>query len=223
MKVVQKFRKARPVAAAFGIVALVGVIPANAADVVTEQPPAPPAAAVSLPPLNTWSGPYAGVTLGYGFAGHTDAPGNHIGTDGFNGSGFAGYNWQSNSFVYGVEGDLGYSGIHGSNAGTSTHEGFNGSLRARVGVAPSQNILLYGTAGGAADRLKVEDAAGSDSNAMLGWTAGAGIDAKITGNIFARAEYRYTDYGHKTFDTGSGPQSVGDTDNNIMLGVGFKF
>ena len=60
----------RPVAVAFGLFALLGAIPAYAADVVMEEPPAP-AAPMEEPPLNTWSGPYAGVTVGYGFSGKT--------------------------------------------------------------------------------------------------------------------------------------------------------
>ena len=96
-----------------------------------------------------------------------------VDTDGFVGGVFAGYNLQNGLFVYGIEGDVGYSGVKGDNGITETKSGFEGSLRGRMGVAVTDDVLLYGTAGGAAERLKVSDPAGDDSNAMLGWTAGA--------------------------------------------------
>ena len=104
-------------AAALGLLAL-GMAPAFAADAVMEEPPAP-AAPMEQPPLNTWSGPYAGVTLGYGFSGQTDVgdPALEIDTDGFLAHGFAGYQMESNGFVYGLEADLGYGGYKGDNAG----------------------------------------------------------------------------------------------------------
>ena len=82
-------------AAALGLLAL-GMAPAFAADAVMEEPPAP-AAPMEQPPLNTWSGPYAGVTLGYGFSGQTDVgdPALEIDTDGFLAHGFAGYQMES--------------------------------------------------------------------------------------------------------------------------------
>jgi len=74
----------RPSAAAIGLFALLGAIPAYAADTVMEEPPAP-AAPMEEPPLNTWSGPYAGVTVGYGFAGKTEDEtlGNQVDTDSY--------------------------------------------------------------------------------------------------------------------------------------------
>ena len=41
---------------------------------------------------------------------------------------------------------------------------------------------------------------------MLGWTAGAGVDVKVTEQVFGRVEYRYTDFGSDDFNTGSGPR-----------------
>ncbi len=35
-----------------------------------------PAAPMEEPPLATWAGPYAGIQLGYGFAGEANEPGN---------------------------------------------------------------------------------------------------------------------------------------------------
>jgi outer membrane immunogenic protein len=218
MKADLKF--ARPLAAAFGLVAL-AAMPAFAADVVMEEPPAP--APIAELPVASWAGPYAGLNLGYGFSGRTEEPGNTIDTDGFIGSGFAGYNWQTDNFVFGGEAELGYNGVKGSNAGTESKSGLEGSLRARLGYAVTPEILLYGTAGGAGQSLKVTEGGVSDKNTMLGWTAGVGTDIKLTDNVFGRVEYRYTDYGSDDFTTGSGTRSIDSKDNRITFGVGMKF
>lgn len=213
---------ARPFAVALGLIALAGAVPAFAADVVMEEPPAP-AAPMEVPPLNTWSGPYAGVTLGYGFSGRANEPGNEIRTDGFLGGGFAGYNFQTDNFVAGVEADLGYGGFSGDNAGTEVDGGMNGSLRARLGYAVTPDILPYITAGGAAQSLKVTEGGVSDRNTMLGWTAGVGTDVKITDQVFGRVEYRYSDYGNEDFTTGGGTREIDAKDHRIQFGIGMKF
>lgn len=212
-------------ATAVGLMTIAGA--AQAADVVMDQPPAPPAAPVISTPIAGWEGGYAGIALGYGFSGETQAgfpaPGNDIETDGFVGNGFAGWNFQSGSFVYGVEGDVGYNGMKGSNAGTESKGGVDGTLRARLGFAATDNLLIYGTAGGAAERLKVSEGGVSDTNTMLGWTAGAGVDAKLTDKVFGRVEYRYTKFGSESFNTGSGAQDVKDSSNKVLFGLGMQF
>lgn len=217
-----KLKFARPAAAALGILAFAASVPAFAADVVMEEPPAP--APIAELPVASWAGPYAGVNLGYGFSGRVKEPGNSISTDGFLGGAFVGYNYEmGNGVVLGAEGDLGYSGVKGSNAGVEAKAGLEGSLRARLGYAISPDILLYGTAGGAAQSLKVTERGLSDRNTMLGWTAGAGTDIKFTDNVFGRVEYRYTDYGKESFTTGGGTRDVDSRDHRINFGVGMKF
>ena len=82
-------------------------------------------------------------------------------------------------------------------------------------------ILLYGTGGGALKNQKISVPGDSDSNTMLGWTAGVGTDIKITDNVFGRVEYRYTDFGSKSFD--SVGTKVKESDNRVTFGVGMKF
>jgi outer membrane immunogenic protein len=211
---------ARPAVVAIGLIALSGIVPAHAADAVMEEPPAAP---MEVPPVNTWSGPYAGVTLGYGFSGDVKEPGNDIGVDGFLGGAFVGYNYQVDNFVVGAEGDLGYSGVDGSNAGTNVEGGIEGSLRARLGYAVSPNILLYVTGGGAGRSVELQQGGVSDRNTLLGWTAGAGTDIKITENVFGRVEYRYTDFGSENFTTGAGTRGASASDNRIVFGIGMQF
>lgn len=203
--------------------------PVLAADVVYQEPPAPQPF-IEAAPVSTWAGPYAGVQLGYGFSGKADdrTNGNDIGTKGWIGGAFGGFNMQNGQFVYGAEADVNYSNIKGSNAGLEARSRFDGSLRGRAGVAVTDDILLYGTAGVAAERLRVTDTAslapGSDTNMMVGYTVGAGADVKLTDDVFARAEYRYTDYGSKNFDLpGVGNPKIDSSNHRIMMGVGIKF
>ena len=221
MTTILKF--ARPTAAAFGLFALLGAIPAYAADVVMEEPPVP-AAPMEQPPLNTWSGPYAGVTLGYGFSGETEiesSPSVAIDTDGFLLGGFVGYNYQAGNIVAGAEADIGYSWVEGDNGPLNSESGVEGSLRARLGYVVTPDILLYATAGGAAKNLEVSFGGSSDDNTMLGWTAGAGADVKVTEQVFGRVEYRYTDFGSDDF--GSTGTDVSDKDHRVLFGLGMKF
>jgi outer membrane immunogenic protein len=208
-------------AAAIGLFAFAGAVPAYAADAITaEEPPAP--APIAELPVASWAGPYAGINLGYGFSGSTEAPGvpADIDTDGFVGSAFGGYNWQMDNFVFGGEAELGYNNVKGSSGAIESKGGVEGSLRARLGYAVSPDILLYGTAGGAGKNVEVSDGVSSDSNTMLGWTAGAGADIKLTDNIFGRVEYRYTDFGHADFNNVG---RVEASDNRVTFGVGMKF
>ena len=139
---------AKPFAAALGI-AVLAAAPAYAADVVFQEPPAPqPAAPMDFGPIATWTGPYAGLQFGYGFGGRVNSPalgGPISNTDGWFGGAFLGYNLQNDMFVYGAEADLNYSRFSGSNAtGDTSRSGLEGSLRARAGVAITDDILIYG-------------------------------------------------------------------------------
>jgi outer membrane immunogenic protein len=210
--------KFAPLAVALGLFALGGT--AYAADVVSEEPPAP--APVAELPVASWAGPYAGLSAGYGFSGHADArdAGTNVKTKGFVGGVFGGYQWQQENFVYGAEADIGYNGTKGSSNGIEAKSGLEGSLRARLGYSVTPEILLYGTGGLAAKNQKIDDGVSSESKAMLGWTAGVGTDIKITDNVFGRVEYRYTDYGDKDFDNVG---NVKSKDNRVTFGVGMKF
>lgn len=198
--------------------------PTLAADVVDEIPA--PAVPMEVPPVASWTGVYAGVTAGYGFAGRSDVSGldARVDTDGFVGGGFVGYNFDTGGgIVAGVEGDIGYSGINGDDDGVEVKNGVDGSLRARLGYTITPDALVYATAGGAAKHMTVEEGGDKDSANMLGWTAGVGTDIKITSNVFGRAEYRYTDYGSKSFETGSGTRDVDSSDHRVVFGVGMQF
>lgn len=214
----------RSVAVAAGLAAVLASGAAQAADVVYNEPPAP-TPPVQVAPVSTWAGPYVGLTTGYGFGGAaTGAAGGTInGPSGWMFGGFGGYNWQSGGFVYGLEADAGYNGQNAGNGTTYFRNGMEGSLRARFGIAASDNVLLYATAGAAVGQQQIFDAAGSASGGAWGWTAGAGADVKMTDKVFTRLEYRYTDLGNVTLNTGSGAQTINSNNHRIMVGLGVKF
>lgn len=210
-------------AAGIALAALTG--PALAADAISEAPPAPPAAPVYEEAPAGWDGAYVGVTGSYsaGEASHSQpVPNSHV-TEGFKGGGFGGFNMQNGQFVYGVEADVSGGEVDGNNAGRGFESSVDGSLRARAGLAVGERTLVYGTAGLAAARLKAAEGGVIDSKTGLGWTAGAGVDVKVTDDVFARGEYRYTDYGSQTFQTGSGANTVKADENRFTVGLGVKF
>src|SRR5690606_1699612 len=118
--------------------------------------------------------------------------------DGFIGGLHAGYNWQSGSFVYGVEGDIDYTNVEGGHdfdiLGETGHLSLNsdwqGSLRLRAGYAVD-TWLFYGTGGVAFGRAELEASAPtydtvSDENTHVGWTLGAGVEKAFTPNWIGR-------------------------------------
>ncbi len=221
-----KNRFYRPAALALGVAVLASA-PAFAADVVYQEPPAP-AAPMEFAPVNTWSGPYAGVSLGYGFNGETRnrATNEEAETDGWMGGAFGGFNMQNGSFVYGAEADINYSRVDGEATTFDSRSTVDGSLRARAGVTVTEDILLYGTAGVAAERQRITDVATGDrdTNVALGYTVGAGVDAKLTDQVFGRLEYRYTDYGSKDYALpGVNGADFDSSNHRVSVGLGVKF
>lgn len=189
---------------------------AFAADAIDEIPAAPEAPAFEEPVAGNWAGAYAGVYAGHGWAKHGG-----VESKGFNGGAFGGYNMQTDSIVYGAEADAGYSASDGTAAGTSVKHGVNGALRARAGVDLGP-ALVYGAGGVAATNGKLSNGVTDDSQTHIGWTAGAGVDARITGNVIGRVEYRHNNYGSETYNVGGGTAAK-LTENEIRVGAGLKF
>lgn len=166
--------------------------------------------------------------------------------DGFVGGAHAGYNYQINQFVLGIEGDVDYSDIKGrhifnGSVGTgslSLDSKWQASARLRAGYA-FDNLLIYATGGIATGSAELSTAGykllvidnnwylrrirGSSSEIHIGWTAGAGVEYAFAENWIGRAEVRYTDFGKKTYDTPLGPVKSGWDQTTATLGVSYKF
>ena len=77
--------------------------------------------------------------------------------DGWMGGIFGGYNFQSGGmFVAGLEGDITFSGSSDKASGIRVENDWNGTVRARAGVAVDR-FLIYGTGGLAVGSLTVKN------------------------------------------------------------------
>ena len=169
-----------------------------------------------------WGGLYAGINYGGGAGtasqsdilfdrGKFDVGGGVFG-------GTVGYNWQRDRMVFGLEGDLDYSTIKGATSGSSTAIAscgvigpvvncdtklrWLGTARGRLGIAVDR-LLPYVTGGAAFGNLESTEGSsssllfGSGNSTRFGWTAGAGIEAKIDNKWSAKLEYLYVDLGDR--------------------------
>lgn len=136
------------------------------------------------------------------------------------GSGFiggiqAGYNWQHNQLVFGVETDFQWSGIKAELSGHlgngTTYSGelgskikWYGSTRLRLGFTPVERFMVYATGGVAYGSMNLygnlyanNTLIGSfdKSKTRVGWTAGIGTEYAVTDRVSIKGEYLYTDLG----------------------------
>lgn len=198
---------------------------ANAADLIVDEP-----AMAAAMPSGDWTGAYVGGHAGYASgtvdwdtttgppnSGSYDIAGWLVGVQG-------GYNWQMDTFVLGVEGDISLSGVQGDDAGGFISRQINwaASLRARAGVS-FDAILLYATAGVAFANSTGEVFIADDTQTHVGWTVGAGVEAMVADNVSAKLEYRYTDYGTQDYDYTFVQTETGITAHSLTAGVNFHF
>lgn len=188
---------------------------------------------------------------------------------GFNSStfrwgGYAGYNWQfAPQWVVGLEGDFaagsrkasqgGIPGTFGT-SGIATgllaanhdsafvKQGWDGSIRARLGVLVTPSLLLYGTGGLAFQQVEVgancdgtfrswclAPHAQSFTSVRTGWTVGGGAEIMLAQRWMMRAEYRYADFGSMTetfFPAGSADQvrmNARLRTSTALGGIAYKF
>ncbi|GGE24161.1 outer membrane protein [Aureimonas endophytica] len=143
--------------------------PAFAADVITEEPPAP--APVELAPAYNWTGLYIGGQAGVAIGGSNGAIGgfgdypydvltySKDSSTGFTGGGHIGYDYQINNFIIGGVADFNYVDVNKGNgatfenlAGTGnslTNDvdiNYFGTVRGKVGYAMDR-VAVYATGG----------------------------------------------------------------------------
>lgn len=228
-----------------------------------------------------WSGFYVGAHVGHAWAdwdgnllyepgGHgTGAFSGHalwgpttsrtIDGDGWLGGVQLGFNNQVGTFVWGLEGDISWTGIDGSDtfrtltpAGAPANVTWDpsldlevfGTIRGRVGVLASPDLLLYGTGGLAIGRTDAKHVAthltlgvtglGSTSETHVGWTLGGGLEWLLAPNWSLKGEYLYVDLGREdyrftgdnligggVFDTDSFPADL--QFHTLRVGLNYKF
>lgn len=191
--------------------ALLLSVPVFAADLNEPIPQAPYAPPVETSSAFDWTGAYVGADVGYTWANQAaSATKDHAGVVG---GVFAGYNYQMpNNIVVGGEAEVAYGGA-------DPLATWSGAVRGRAGYA-FDNILVYGTVGGLVGQGEMELSGGNETRTHVGYQVGAGIEAALTENVTARAEYLYTDTNNRDY----GVNEKGDLDGNtVKLGVGYKF
>jgi outer membrane immunogenic protein len=179
----------------------------------------PPPAPVP-PPVFNWTGFYIGgniggiltqdgvVDLDPGVYGAIPGNANTLGLTGLLGGVQAGYNYQVQSFVFGVEGDLDATSARGSFnfpalfPGVATHSAslpFFGDVRARAGVA-FDRFLPYVTGGVVFADLHnslVDPTVPLSLNrgsSATGWTIGAGVEYAIDNHWSVKGEYLFMQF-----------------------------
>jgi len=217
-------------AAAFAFGALVTAHGAVAADLsLAPLYKAPPA---EVTQAYNWTGFYFGANGGGGW-GHSSWSNNAtgIGLAGGQVGGTVGYNRQLGSVVFGIEGDIDWSGLNGTSTtagcpgGCSTSDTWLSTVRGRIGYS-FDRVMPYLTGGLAVGDIRAATAGlagGSSTNA--GWTLGGGLEVALPGNWTAKAEYLRVDLG--SFNCTGCSVVPGDNvsmqQNVVRAGVSYHF
>jgi outer membrane immunogenic protein len=165
----------------------------------------------------SWAGPYLGANLGYAWGSVDNNPAK---PSGFVGGVQAGYNWQSGSFVFGLEGDIQATGAEETFAPWKFSNPWFGTVRGRAGFA-FNNVIFFGTGGLAFGELRATTFGLSESITNAGWTLGAGAEVGFAQNWSAKVEYLYVDLANSNFVvTGA---SNGYRFGLIRAGVNYRF
>jgi outer membrane immunogenic protein len=211
----------------FAIAALlIAPMAAQAADLPSKAP-----AYRDAPSYANWTGFYVGLNAGYGFGkSNWDVPAVSPSPKGGLFGATLGYNFQTGSWVWGVEGDLDVSTMKGSTTCAvvtcETKDSWLGTARARIGYAGWNNWLPYLTGGAAIGDIKADSVLGSANKTKLGYTFGGGIEYALWTNWSVKAEYLYVNLG--SFDCGLAcagvtPDNVSFKTNIVRAGLNYRF
>jgi outer membrane immunogenic protein len=178
-----------------------------------------------------WAGFYVGLNAGYGF-GTSDwnVPTASTSPKGVLAGLTLGYNAQWGVWLFGLEGDLDYSGMKGSAAcgafTCDTKLPYFGTARARFGYTGWTNWLPYITAGAAFGDVKgTNSATGSGDKLKFGYAAGVGLEYALWSNWSVKGEYLYTDLGVAECGAACGTPTTRITFKASMVrfGVNYRF
>lgn len=188
-----------------------------------------------------WAGPYAGVTVGYGWGDQVqnDSSGDSGKHDlqGFAGGATLGYNMDLQGFIIGLEADASYSGIDGSfdsvplewdcavGGGCKTTVDWFGTARVKLGL-PIGSVLPYVTGGVAIGGLQsniIDDPIFDLDEIGFGWTIGGGVEAAIYDDLTLKAEVLYVDFGKASQESSPAGFQVDTNFTVARLGLNWRF
>lgn len=179
--------------------------PAFAADTPVKAPPMTAAA-----PIFNWSGFYVGGTIGGVWVRDqlSDPPGGFVGSestlDGVLGGPTVGFNLQTGSFLWGLEGDYSWTSVKdpisfGCTPACIEKVPYFATARLRGGYIAGSS-LFYLTGGAAFTRIDLGQPGGPlgsfQSKDVTGWTVGAGWENAFAPNWSWKIEYLFADFGH---------------------------
>ncbi|MBR0786275.1 outer membrane protein [Bradyrhizobium iriomotense] len=202
--------------------------------------------ALAVAPGYNWTGFYVGGNVGgqwgssnpntstvfdpFGYFDPTSVPAvnavgaQHINSSSVTGGFTAGYNWQVNNAVFGLEGDINHFGFKGGATGSAVYPccapfaftvnssvsaDWLATIRGRIGFLATPHWLLYATGGAAISEVKGNftftdnfflpaSESGSIRDTRVGWTAGVGGEYAVGNGWSLKAEYLYVDLGRAT-------------------------
>ena len=203
---------------------------AFAADAIVYNEPAP----VAVVDTFSWTGGYVGVNAGY--AGGKNKLNVYDGisakdnSNGFLGGIQAGYNWQFDQMIVGLETDIQGAGLKSDVevsglGGAEAKINWFGTTRARLGYTPVDRFMVYATGGVAYGKIKASYGDFSQSDTKVGYTVGAGAEYALTNNVTLKSEYLYTDLGKLKLDDVNGNRfgEVKAPFHTVRVGVNYKF
>lgn len=198
------------------------------------------------------TGGYAGLVVGYG-TGASKATGNpgfdgsapddqaRLSPNGLVGGAIAGMNWQSDSVVYGLEGEVGYLGAKddfwypdGEDYFATTKFGFYGALAGRLGYAIDHTLITakagvivakidygYGDVDG---DLVDPDGSVYGNKARAGAFLGAALEHAFAADWVGRLDYSYANFGkHSRNDIYGDAYRIRDDLHMVRIGLTRKF
>ena len=150
-----------------------------------------------------------------------------------------GYDFAVGGAVVGIEGEwleseaqTDYDTTGFTNFGVGNIEaGRDLYIGARAGVLVTPKTLVYAKGGytnASYNLLATDNTTDVDTDVDLdGWRVGAGVEQAFNENVFAKLEYRYSNYAEGEFEAPSGMESDRfDVDldrHQILLGLGYRF
>ncbi|MFA6117683.1 MAG: porin family protein [Sphingomonas sp.] len=170
---------------------------------------------------SSFTGPRIEATFGYDSTQADGLPTSQDSVHGVRVGGAIGYDLPIGStFTIGAEAGIGWqvSGsadalIGGTNLHLTTGRDLDASLRLGAKVAPS--TLLYVKAGYANSQFRLRSTTGGTvthvSTNEDGYRLGAGVEQMLGDHLYAKAEYRFSDYGDDV------------SRHQVLLGAGYRF
>ncbi|MGG9999053.1 outer membrane protein [Pseudovibrio ascidiaceicola] len=179
------------------------------------------------PPEYDWDGFYLGVQGGWARL-HGTNRFNNSGTQ-YNGGTvglYGGYNYTYQNILIGVEGEGAYWSFGERSRGEmSLRSDYFAAAKIRAGLTYDW-FMAYVTGGAAVSTFRASNpnfGPGSDSNTMLGWVGGAGLEMFVTERVIVRLDYERIVFPGRSFTVG-GTRFKEDIDSDaIRIGISYKF